>query len=86
MAPLWRYTSVMPSVQIKNVPPSVHRTLRARAANSGKSLQEYLLEQLELVAREPALDEILDRAGGRAGGNLGFDFAADAIRSDRERG
>jgi plasmid stability protein len=35
----------MPSVQIKNVPPEMHRVLRLRAA-AGQSLQEYLLNQV----------------------------------------
>lgn len=76
---------VVPSVQIKNVPPGVHRVLRRRAAASGMSLQEYLLAQLKLQAEQETLDEVLDRAGGRAGGSLSFDFAVDALRADHER-
>ncbi len=75
----------MPSVQIKNVPPDVHRVLRKRAAASGQSLQEYLLAQLTQVAQAETLEEVLDRAGGRAGGSLGFDFAAESLRADRQR-
>jgi plasmid stability protein len=75
----------MPSVQIKNVPPKVHRVLRRRAAASGQSLQEYLLAQLIRQAETATLEEVLDRAGGRSGGSLGFDFAADSLRADRQR-
>jgi antitoxin FitA len=75
----------MPSVQIKNVPPDVHRVLRQRAAAAGQSLQEYLLDQLTRQAETATLEEILDRAGGRAGGSLGFDFAAESLRADRQR-
>jgi hypothetical protein len=75
----------MPSVQIKNVPPDVHRVLRQRAVGAGQSLQEYLLAQLTLQAREETLDEVLDRAGGRAGGSVGLAFAAEALRADRKR-
>lgn len=75
----------MPSVQIKNVPPKVHRVLRQRAAASGQSLQEYLLAQLTRQAETATLEEVLDRAGGRSGGSLGFDFAADSLRVDRQR-
>lgn len=77
--------TVMPSVQIKNVPPDVHKALRRRAAISGQSLQEYLLAQLKRQAEEETLDEVLDRAGGRAGGSLEFGFAAEALREERER-
>lgn len=75
----------MPSVQIKNVPPDVHRVLQRRAATAGQSLQEYLLATLEQQANEETLDEVLDRAGGRAGGSLGFSFAAETLRDERQR-
>jgi plasmid stability protein len=73
----------MPSVQIKNVPVEVHAVLRRRAAAAGQSLQEYLLARLVAGARQPTLDELLDRAGGHAGGSLPLDVAADAVREDR---
>jgi plasmid stability protein len=85
LAPKWRYHPFVPSVQIKNVPPDVHRVLRKRAAEAGQSLQEYLLAQLTEHAQEETLDEVLDRAGGRAGGSLGFAFASEALRADRDR-
>lgn len=75
----------MPSVQIKNVPPKVHRVLRKRAAAAGQSMQEYLLIQLTRQAETETLEEVLDRAGGRAGGSLGFDFAVESLRDDRQR-
>jgi plasmid stability protein len=75
----------MASVQIKNVPDNVRRVLRERAASEGQSLQEYLLARLIREAETPTLGEVLDRAGGRAGGAVGFDFAADILREDRNR-
>jgi plasmid stability protein len=75
----------MPSVQIKNVPPDVHRVLRERAASAGQSMQEYLLAQLTRQAEAETLEEVLDRAGGRAGGSLGLDFAVGSLRDDRRR-
>jgi antitoxin FitA len=77
--------STMPSVQIKNVPPDVHRVLRERAAAAGQSMQEYLLAQLTRQAEAETLEEVLDRAGGRAGGSLGLDFAVESLRDDRQR-
>jgi antitoxin FitA len=74
----------MPSVQIKNVPPDVHRVLRRRAAEAGMSLQEYLLAELTEQARQPTLDEVLERAGGRSGGSVPLDFAVETIRADRD--
>ena len=74
----------MPSVQIKGVPEDVHRVLRARAAASGQSLQEYLLARLVETAREQPLDEVLARAAGRSGGSVDLTFAAAAVREDRD--
>lgn len=74
----------MPSVQIKNVPPDVHRVLRERAAAAGQSLQEYLLAQLTRQAEEESLDDVLNRAGGRAGGSVGLAFSAETLRADRK--
>lgn len=53
VAPFWRYSGRMPSIQIKNVPDEVHQALQRQARASGKSLQEYLLGELrDLTARE----------------------------------
>jgi plasmid stability protein len=75
----------MPSVQVKNVPPEVHRILQRRAAAAGQSLQEYLLARLAEHAEEETLEEVLERAGNRSGGRIGFAFATEALREDRER-
>lgn len=74
----------MPSIQIKDVPPDVHRVLRTRAAAAGQSLQEYLLARLSEDARTPTLDEVLDAAGQRTGGRFSFDDAVAAVRADRD--
>ena len=74
----------MPSVQIKNVPADVHQVLRARAAEAGQSLQEYLLALLEEQARAPTLHELLERAGNRAGGSVPFAEAAELLRAERD--
>jgi antitoxin FitA len=74
----------VPSIQIKDVPAEVHATFRRRAAAAGKSLQEYLLEQLIQEAHAPTLDELFDKVGGRAGGSAGFKAAARAVRAERE--
>jgi len=48
-------------VQIRNVPDELHRTLRVRAAQSGRSLSEYLLRELEQIAAVPTHEEMLAR-------------------------
>ena len=79
-----RYREAMASIQVKNVPSDVHQTLRQRAVGAGQSLQEYLLQLLCEQARNPTLEEVLDRAGDRAGGNIGWEAAVAAVRADRD--
>ena len=74
----------MPSVQIKNVPPAVHRVLRTRAAEKGQSLQEYLLALLVEEARYESLNSVLDRIETFSGGSISSEFAVKAIREDRD--
>jgi plasmid stability protein len=40
----------MGNVQIRNVPPELHRKLKARAAEKGLTLSEYLLGIVEREA------------------------------------
>jgi plasmid stability protein len=53
-------------VQIRNVPEDVRRTLKARAASRGESLNTYLLRLLEDDVARPTVAEVLERARGRA--------------------
>ncbi|HEC08777.1 MAG TPA: hypothetical protein ENI86_04295 [Acidimicrobiales bacterium] len=74
----------MPSVQVKHVPEDVHAALRRRAAESGQSLQEYLLGLLTRAASRPTLDEVLDRVERRSGGRAPFADAVEAVHAVRE--
>jgi antitoxin FitA len=75
----------MPSIQIKNVPPDVHRTLRRRAAEAGMSLQEYLLAELTKGARQPTLEEIFrDIEEEGTGVRVDIDEIIRFIREDRD--
>jgi uncharacterized protein (DUF1778 family) len=56
-------------IQIRHVPDDVHRALKARAAAEGRSLSDYVLEEITRMARTPTpaeLDERI-RSRGRAG-------------------
>jgi antitoxin FitA len=75
----------MKNVQIRNVPERTHNALRRRAAEAGKSLQEYLLGMMNDLAEKPTTEEVLARAGGRSGGRLSLASAAKDIRADRDR-
>lgn len=69
-------------VQIRNVPERTRRTLKARAAARGESLNTYLLNLLEREASRPTVAEVLERAAARGGGAEGS--SVDAIREGRD--
>lgn len=73
------------TIQIRNVPEDVHRTLRARAAAAGMSLSDYLLAEVVHVAERPAVADVLSRAGSRHGGVTRKEIVA-AVRSGRDGG
>lgn len=52
----------MPSIQVKNVPPEIHEALQKRARLAGKSMQEFLLGELELISRQAVVEGIFDEA------------------------
>jgi plasmid stability protein len=72
------------TIQIRDVPDEVHRTLRARAAAAGQSLSAYLLAELTRVAERPPVADVLARAGTRHGGATAGEVVA-AVRSGRDR-
>lgn len=48
-------------VQIRNVPDSVHRRLKARAAHLGLSMSDYVLREIERLLERPTREELLAR-------------------------
>lgn len=75
----------MPTIQVKNVPRETHAELARRAAAAHQSLQAYVLETLDAVARRPTNDEVFDRLRAVGGGNLSSETAVDGLREDRDR-
>ena len=49
-------------IQVRDVPDSVHSTLKARAAREGMSLSDFIKRELERVAERPTMQEWLERA------------------------
>ena len=47
-------------VQIRDVPASVHATLKSRAARERMSLSDYLKRELERVAERPTMQDWLE--------------------------
>jgi plasmid stability protein len=72
------------TIQIRDVPDEVHRTLRSRAAAAGLSLSAYLLAELTRVAERPPVADVLASAGARHGG-ASTDQVVAAVRAGRDR-
>ena len=70
-------------IQIRNVPDELHRQLKIRAANSGKTLSDYLLDELGRFASRPTFEDLRRRIAAR-GPTVLKESAADAIRLGRE--
>lgn len=73
------------TIQIREVPDDIHRTLRTRAAAAGVSLSEYLRGEIVRVAARPPVADVLARAGLRGGG-ASAEEVAEAVRASRDRG
>jgi antitoxin FitA len=74
----------MPHIQIRNVPPELHRTLKVRAAKAGLTLSDYLLREVQQAAERPTIAELTERIRKRKLALLETP-SADLIREDRER-
>ncbi len=53
--------NVPKTIQIRNVPDELHRTLKVRAARLVMTLSGYLLSEIEQIAEKPSLHELLER-------------------------
>ena len=69
--------------QLRNVPDTLHRKLKARAALAGMSLSDYLLSEIKEIADKPTLAEFRERLGRREPMEIGVDVAR-MIREERE--
>ncbi len=52
-------------IQIRNVPDELHRKLKVRAAQEGMTLSDYLLSEIESVAKKPTMREWLEKVASR---------------------
>jgi hypothetical protein len=73
----------MAIVQVRDVSPETHAALTARAERSGMSLSEYLRHELERLAAQPTMEEMLERVASRE--PVGGRSAATILRKERAR-
>jgi antitoxin FitA len=81
----WYNAISMPSmIQIRNVPDALHRELKVRAAQTGMTLSDYLLAELQALAVRPTMREWLARSEAWAPVETSEPPAA-VIAAERER-
>ena len=71
------------SITIRDVPDETHDELAARAARSGRSLQEYLRGEMIELARRPDIDTLLSRVAARKQATRS-NLSAEKILSHRD--
>ncbi len=70
-------------IQLRNVPDTLHRSLKARAALAGMSLSDYLLAEIKEIAEKPTLAELRERLHRRKPVSAPIDTVV-LIREERE--
>jgi antitoxin FitA len=70
-------------IQVRNVPDSIHRTLKAQAALAGMSLSDFLLAEIRHLAERPTIAELRERLRRRSR-IAGPVSAAEAVRWERD--
>lgn len=73
----------MPAIiQLRNVPDTFYRRLKARAAMEGVSMSDYILREVGKALKRPSRHEILERLRARPAARLSR-RPADIIRAAR---
>ena len=70
-------------IQLRNVPDTLHRSLKARAAMAGMSLSDYLVSEIKEIAERPTLAELRERLHTRKAIKPALD-SARLVREERE--
>lgn len=84
MCPTCTYLGPMSKmIQLRHVPDDLHRRLKARAAQEGLSLSDFLIREARKIAERPTTAEIQARLARRAPVIL-RESAATAVRLERE--
>ena len=70
-------------IQIRHVPDTIHRRLKAKAAMEGMSLSDYLRQEVVEIAARPTVSELKQRLAERSSVRTRV-TPAQAVRSERE--
>jgi hypothetical protein len=70
-------------IQLRHVPDTLHRQLKARAALSGLPLSDYLIREVRKIAECPSPEEMRERLRQREP-YRGKISPTDVVRSERD--
>ena len=70
-------------IQLRHVPDSLHRQLKAQAALSGLPLSDYLIREVRKIAELPTPEELRERLRQRAP-YTGKISPSEALRAERD--
>jgi hypothetical protein len=71
-------------IQLRNVPDSLHRQLKARAAIAGLPLSDYLIREVARLTEHPTPEEMRDRLKTRSA-YRGSVSPTAVLRAERDR-
>jgi len=74
----------MATIQVRDIPEDAYEILRRRARAAGQSMQAYMKQEIERVAREPSDPEIL-AAIERHVSEHGIEVDRGALEADLDR-
>ena len=75
----------MSNVQVRNLEPELHDLLRARAADQGTTISDYVLELIRRDLRKPARRQWLDSVARSPRHDFTRDDITNALESERSR-
>lgn len=75
----------MKSILIREVPHELHIQLKHRAKDRGQSLQQYLLQELTVLASRPTMDEVLKRIENRSLERVDMETVVSGLDEVRRR-
>ena len=71
-------------IQLRHVPETLHRQLKARAAMAGLPLSDYLIREVRKITEFPTVEEMRARLRSRSR-YTGRISPADVVREERDR-
>ena len=73
----------MPNILVRDLPDDVHGALQRRAQQQGRSLQQYLTDELTRMVERPTPEELFARVARRTGGKVGLERAVADLEGER---